>query len=45
MNWFEKIKRYYDLKRYEDEDVKIFVQAKKINEEQYEEIAGKEYIL
>lgn len=29
MNWFEKIKRYYDLKCYEDEDVKIFVQAKK----------------
>ncbi|WP_195264099.1 XkdX family protein [Clostridium sp. 1001275B_160808_H3] len=45
MNWFEKIKRYYDLKCYDDEDIKIFVQAKKINEEQYAEITGEEYIL
>lgn len=45
MNWFEKIKRYYDLKCYDYEDLKIFVQAKKINEEQYAEITDEEYIL
>lgn len=45
MNWFEKIKRYYDLKCYDYEDIKIFVQAKKINEEQYAEITDEEYIL
>lgn len=45
MNWFEKIKRYYHLKCYDDDDVKIFVQTKKINEEQYAEITGEEYTL
>lgn len=41
---YNSIKRYYDTKRYTDEDVKIFVQAKWITAEQYEEITGVPYV-
>ncbi|GAB6169706.1 hypothetical protein JCM1393_21660 [Clostridium carnis] len=44
MDWFEKIKRYYDLKCYSDTDVKLFVKLKKINEEQYKEITKQDYV-
>lgn len=36
MNWFEKVKRYYDRGIYNDEDVRIFVQTGKLTEEEYE---------
>lgn len=43
MNWFEMIKRYYDMGKYTDEQVKVFVRAGRITEEQYKEITGLEY--
>lgn len=43
MNWFEKIKKYYDKGIYSDEDVRIFVTAGKITEEQFKEITNTDY--
>lgn len=43
MNWFEKIKRYYDKGLYTNENVKVFVKSTKITPEQYEEITGEKY--
>ena len=43
INWFEKVKRYYDKGLYTNEQVKIFVQGGKITEAQYEEITGEPY--
>ena len=40
MNWFEKVKRYYDLGCYTDEQVYRFVTAGKITEEEYNIIVG-----
>ncbi|CEK35978.1 phage protein [[Clostridium] sordellii] len=44
MDWFEKIKRYYDNGRYTKAEVKKFVQLKKITKGQYKEITGEDYI-
>ena len=44
MDWFEKIKRYYDNGRYTKDEVKKFVEFNKITEEQYKEITGEDYI-
>ncbi|TAN63577.1 XkdX family protein [Paraclostridium sordellii 8483] len=44
MDWFEKIKRYYNNGRYTKDEVKKFVQFKKITEEQYKKITGEDYI-
>lgn len=44
MNWFEKIKRYYNKGIYTNEEVKVFVKGNKITEEQYKEITGEEYL-
>ena len=44
MNWFEKIKRYYDKGIYINDEVKVFVKGNKITEEQYKEITGDNYI-
>lgn len=44
MNWFEKIKRYYDKGMYTNDGVKVFVKGNKITEEQYKEITGEEYL-
>lgn len=44
MNWFEKIKRYYDKEMYTIEQVKIFVQSGKITEEEFKIITGKDYV-
>lgn len=44
MDWFEKIKRYFNNGRYTKDEVKKFVQFKKITEEQYKEITGEDYI-
>lgn len=43
MNWFEKIKRYYDAGHYTIDEVKIFVRAGKITAAQFEEITGQVY--
>lgn len=43
MNWFEKIKRYYDKGIYTNEDVEIFVQTGKITEEQFKLITLQKY--
>ncbi|MBC5626171.1 XkdX family protein [Clostridium sp. NSJ-49] len=45
MNWFEKIKRYYDKGIYTNGEVKVFVKGNKITEEQYKEITGEEYLV
>ena len=38
---FKIIKRYYDKGFYSKEDVKVFVKASQITEEEYQEISGK----
>lgn len=40
---FDSIKRYYDMGKYTNEQVKIFVMAGWITEEQYYEITQTEY--
>ena len=44
MNWFEKIKLYYEMGLWDIERVKNAVIKGKITAEQYEEITGEEYI-
>ena len=44
MNWYATIKRYYDKGFYTLNQMRIFVEARKITEEQYEEITGEKYI-
>lgn len=41
---YDSIKRYYGMGKYTKEQVKIFVLAKWITEEQYKEITGDEYV-
>lgn len=43
MNWFEKVKRYYDMGKYTNEQMKIFVKGNRITEEEYEIITGEKY--
>ena len=43
MDWFEKIKRYYEMGKYTKEEVKRFVKLGKITEEEYKEITGEDY--
>lgn len=40
---FKIIKRYYDKGFYSKEDVKVFVKASQITEEEYQEITGEVY--
>lgn len=40
---FNSIKRYYDMGKYINEQLKIFVMANWITEEQYKEITGENY--
>lgn len=40
---FNSIKRYYDSGRYTKEQVKVFVKASWITEEEYELITGEAY--
>ncbi len=42
---YNSIKRYYDMGKYTNEQMKVFVQAKWITDEQYREITGIEYAL
>ncbi|WP_082967741.1 XkdX family protein [Paenibacillus oryzae] len=43
MDWFEIVKRHYDAKRYNDEQVAVFVAGNKITAAQYQQITGKQY--
>lgn len=41
--WFRSVKKYYEMGFYSNDDVKVFVQAEFITEEQYKKITGEEY--
>lgn len=43
MNWFEKVKRYYDMGKYTIEQMKVFVQTNKISEQEFTEITQQDY--
>ena len=43
MNWFEKVKRYYEMGKYNNEQMKVFVKSNKITAEEYEQITGEKY--
>ena len=45
MDWYKKIKKYYEDGIYTIEQVKVFVQAKKITEEEFKTITGQDYIV
>ena len=40
---FKVVKRYYDIKIYSKDNVKVFVRANKITPEEYKEITGDVY--
>ncbi len=44
MNWFEKVKRYYDMGKYTVEQVKVFVQTGKITEEEFKIITNQHIV-
>ena len=44
MNWFRIVKRYYDMGKYTNEQMKVFVRGEKITEEEYKQITGVEYL-
>lgn len=41
MNWYEKIKKYYDKGYYTNEDLDKFVKNGKITQEEADEISGR----
>lgn len=43
MNWYEKIKKYYNAGYYTTQQMRLFVDAKKITKEEYKEITGQDY--
>lgn len=43
MNWFNKVKKYYDKGIYSIEDVRVFVLSKKITAEDFKKITGQEF--
>ena len=43
MDWYAKIKSFYDRKLWSAEQVKIAVEKEKITQEQYKEITGTDY--
>lgn len=44
MNWYEKIKSYYDRGLWTIEQVKVAVQKEKITIEEYKKITGEDLI-
>lgn len=42
--WFETVNKFYNDKLYKNEDVKVFVEAKMIKEEEYKKITGEDYV-
>ena len=45
MDWYGKVKRYYEKGFYSNEQVKIFVEVGKISAEEYKEITGEVCII
>lgn len=45
MNWFDKIKSYYERNLWTKEQVKVAVEKGKITEEEYKEITDEDYII
>ena len=43
MNWYEKIKKYYNADYYTIQQMRLFVDAKKITKAEYKEITGQDY--
>lgn len=43
--WFETIKAYYKKELYNNDDVKVFVIAKMIDKEEYQQITNEDYIV
>lgn len=43
IDYFARVKKYYDMGIYSKEDVAVFVETGKITPEQYEEITGDPY--
>lgn len=41
--YFEMAKKYFDLKIYKVDDVRLFVEAERITKEQFKEITGEDY--
>ena len=41
--YFEVAKKYFDLKIYKVDDVKLFVEAERITKDQFKEITGEDY--
>jgi uncharacterized XkdX family phage protein len=41
---YNSIKKYYDMGKYTNEEMKIFVKAEWITEEQYKEITNVSYV-
>lgn len=41
---YDSIKRYYDMGKYTNEQVKVFVKAGWITEEEYKTITGEDYV-
>lgn len=44
-NYYSIVKKFYEMGIYTSENVKIFVLARDITEEQYKEITGKDYTI
>lgn len=44
MNMYDSLKRHYEADRYSKAQLKVFVKAKWITAEQYEEITGESYV-
>ena len=42
---YNSIKKYYDMGKYTDEQMKVFVKAEWITEAEYKTITGKKYIV
>lgn len=45
MNWYDKIKNYYDKGLWTKEQVKVAVEKCKITKEEYKEITGEDYVI
>lgn len=41
--WFNIVKRHFDRGNYTEDDVRVFVQAEMLTEDQYKEITGEDY--
>lgn len=44
INWFKRISEHYENGRYDNSEVKIFVECGKITPDEYKKITGEDYI-